>query len=155
MNAKDEPPRTPPGEGTGAGADDEWDYSLQIPHDLRGAGIARCTLRAVLHAYGLAPMIEVAQLVAAELVANALEHSSGPVSLRLHWRARNLRLGVWDTSPEKPEFLTVTDEAEHGRGMWLVTGLAAAWGCHLLGEEPFGLSGKLVWADIAAESAAA
>ncbi|MEU3465190.1 ATP-binding protein [Streptomyces sp. NPDC006733] len=135
--------------------DDAWDYSLQIPPDLRGAGIARCTLRAVLTAYGLAPIIDVAQLVAAELVANALEHSSGPVSMRLHWGGRRLRLGVWDTSPEKPEFLTVTDEAEHGRGMWLVTGLAAAWGFHLVAEEPFGLTGKLVWADIAAEPSAA
>ncbi|MCZ4125488.1 ATP-binding protein [Streptomyces sp. H39-S7] len=138
MNVKDE-------------ADDVWDYSLQIPHDLRGAGIARCTLRAVLKAYGLAPMIDVAQLVATELVANALEHSRGPVSLRLHWRQRKLRLGVWDSSPEKPEFLTVTNEAEGGRGMWLITGLAAAWGFHLIGEEPFGLTGKLVWADIAPE----
>lgn len=152
MNAKDESPRTAPGEG---GGDAVWDYSLQIPHDLRGAGIARCTLRAVLTAYGLAPMIEVAQLVAAELVANALEHSTGPVSLRLHWQGRKLRLGVWDTSPDKPEFLTVTDEAERGRGMWLITGLAAAWGCYLLGEEPFGLTGKFVWADIAEDQTAA
>ncbi|MCM2420979.1 ATP-binding protein [Streptomyces sp. RKAG293] len=134
--------------------DAPWDYWLQIPHDLRGAGVARGTLRSVLDAHELIPLLDTSALLTSELVANALEYSDGPVSLRLHWRAERLRLAVWDNNPKPPDCLSVREDSERGRGLYLVELLSEEWGYYLTGEEHFGLSGKLVWCDVAAGKAA-
>ncbi|MCW2872477.1 MAG: putative regulatory protein [Streptomyces oryziradicis] len=127
-----------------------WDYCLCIPNDPRAASLARLILRSVLGLYGLGELTDTAQLVAAELVGNALRHSDGPVHFRMCHRDGSLRLGVSDNSPEPPAYVPLTDDAEGGRGLHLVNGLAEEWGYCVLGEEVFGLAGKLVWADIPA-----
>lgn len=135
-------------------ADSSWSYSLQLPNDLRGAGVARVTLRAVLEAHGREKLTDVAELLASELVGNALEYSDGVVTLRVHWREECLRLAVFDNSAEPPVYEVVDPaESETGRGIHLVRELAEDWGYYLVGEEILGVAGKLVWCDIDAAAA--
>ncbi|MCZ4100273.1 MULTISPECIES: ATP-binding protein [Streptomyces] len=134
-------------------ADPGWSYSLQLPNNLRCAGVARVALRAMLAAHGRPELTEVAELLASELVGNALEYSDGVVTLRVHWREETLRLAVFDDSAEPPVYEAVDPaESERGRGMHLVRELAEDWGYYLVGEEILGVSGKLVWCDIGTET---
>ncbi|MEV1064754.1 ATP-binding protein [Streptomyces sp. NPDC050263] len=122
-----------------------WSYTLQLPHDLRAPGIARVTLRTVLAAHDLAQLTPTAELLAAELLANAHLHTVGPYALRLrsveHGR---LRVGVWDSDPRVPGVVRpAAADDEHGRGLQLVEACAARWGASALG----GTAGKVVWAE--------
>src|SRR5688500_2701955 len=80
-----------------------WAYTLQLPHDSRAPGIARCTLRAVLRAHHMAEVIDTAELLASELVSNAHLYSTKPCSFRLSAsEPHRVRLSVWDANPEIP-----------------------------------------------------
>jgi two-component sensor histidine kinase len=89
-----------------------------------------------------------ARLIASELVGNALRHSDGPVQLWVRREEEVIRIAVTDHSPEKPEFADLGEDSEGGRGLYLVSSLAPDWGYYLIGEEVFGIAGKLVWADL-------
>ncbi|MGW9497748.1 ATP-binding protein [Streptomyces prasinus] len=126
-----------------------WSYTLQLPHDLRAPRIARVTLRAVLGEHGLGELVPAAELVAAELLANAQLHTAGPYALRLRAvEPGRLRLGVWDTDPRVPAGFAdgapldvPPDDSESGRGLPLVRAYASAWGAGAVG------GGKVVWAE--------
>ncbi|MFG2922040.1 ATP-binding protein [Streptomyces sp. NPDC048305] len=131
-----------------------WAYTLQLPQDPRGPGIARATLRTVLSVHGMRDLIEDAELLASELVTNAYQHSSGPYSLRLRGAGRNrVRVGVWDSNPEIPEPFVggVTDVpcplAERGRGLQLVRECAESWGAYPVGGALPGQGGKVLWVE--------
>lgn len=62
-----------------------WEYSLYIPNDLRAVTISRRTLRLILTMHGLISLVDVAELLAAELVSNAVRHTKGPAALRVRW----------------------------------------------------------------------
>lgn len=129
-----------------------WVYSLQLPRDPRAPGIARTTLRAVLAAHSLAELTPTAELLAAELLANAHLHTAGDYGLRLRAvGGGGLRIGVWDTDPRVPPGFVAADgvslavppdrDAGNGRGLHLVRACAERWGAAELG------AGKLLWAE--------
>ncbi|MFF8972532.1 ATP-binding protein [Streptomyces sp. NPDC014995] len=129
-----------------------WSYTLQLPHDPRAPGIARVTLRAVLAAHSLAELTPTAELLAAELLANAHLHTTGDYGLRLRSvDAGGLRVGVWDSDPRVPPGFVPADgdsvvvppdeDAENGRGLRLVRACAERWGAAELA------AGKLLWAE--------
>ncbi|WP_416976203.1 ATP-binding protein [Streptomyces sp. T028] len=131
-----------------------WAYTLQLPHDPRSPGIARATLRTVLDARALAELTPTAELVAAELLANAHRHTTGPYALRLRSVAPGrVRVGVWDTDPRVPPGFVAADGvsrvvppdlgAEDGRGLQLLRACADSWGAAELG----GSGGKVLWAE--------
>ncbi|MGW3728168.1 ATP-binding protein [Streptomyces sp. NPDC000851] len=131
-----------------------WTYTLQLPHDPRAPGIARATLRAVLAAHDLTGLTPAAELVAAELLANAHLHTTGPYALRLRSaELGRLRVAVWDTDPRVPPGFTRNGppavppspptDAERGRGLHLVHACADAWGV----EPDAAKGGKLLWAE--------
>src|SRR3954470_16623206 len=100
-----------------------WEYTLYIPNDLRAVTVARRTLRLILTMHGLIRLVDVAELLAAELVSNAVRHTKGPAALRVRWSAGGLRMGAWAACPEPPEPpvpLDGTLDAEGGRGLALV-----------------------------------
>ncbi|MFE7114196.1 ATP-binding protein [Streptomyces sp. NPDC057654] len=143
-----------------AHATETWDYTLYVPHDNRTAAVARATLRAVLTLHDLPELIERAELLATELLSNALRHTDGPASMRLWWSDGKLRIGVWDTDPQPPHLREVADVAditddETGRGLQLVTLCSDDWGWYCLGEEFFGFRGKYVWCELAGAEVAA
>ncbi|MEU6378296.1 ATP-binding protein [Streptomyces sp. NPDC046909] len=128
-----------------------WEYTLYIPNDVRAVTVSRRTLRLILTMHGLIRLVDVAELLAAELVSNAVRHTKGPAALRVRWAAGVLRLGAWDADPEPPEPPGVLEEitwAEEGRGLALVRACADVWGWQPLTRE--GNRGKYVWCELAA-----
>jgi sigma-B regulation protein RsbU (phosphoserine phosphatase) len=85
---------------------------------------------------------EPARLVASELVANACVHVGGTVELRLHRRLAGLRIEVKDTSARAAFAAHPGEEAESGRGLYVVQALATTWGTSVGGD------GKRVWAEM-------
>ena len=79
-----------------------WEYCLYIPSDLRAVTVSRRTLRLILTVHGLIRLADTAELLATELVANAVRHANGPAALRVGWTAGVRRLGAWDADPQPP-----------------------------------------------------
>src|SRR3954453_12653436 len=80
-----------------------WDYTLYIPNDLRAVTVCRRTLRLILTMHGLIRLVDTAELVATELVTNAVRHTKGPAALRVRRSAEGVVwIGAWDSDPEPP-----------------------------------------------------
>jgi anti-sigma regulatory factor (Ser/Thr protein kinase) len=131
-----------------------WAYTLHLPHDPRAPGIARATLRAALAAHGLTALTPTAELLAAELLANAHRHTAGPYALRLRSaEPGRLRVAVWDADPRVPPGFAnggvqgagTPVDAESGRGLHLVR--ACADSCGVSPMWGLGAPGKLLWAE--------
>ncbi|MET8244731.1 ATP-binding protein [Streptomyces sp. NPDC005202] len=128
-----------------------WEYCLYIPNDLRAVTISRRTLRLILTIHGLIGLVDVAELLAAELISNAVRHTKGPAALRVRWAAGVLRIGAWDADPEPPEPpvpLGQVVDSEEGRGLALVKACADLWGWQPLARN--GNRGKVVWCELTA-----
>ncbi|MGQ4385531.1 ATP-binding protein [Streptomyces sp. SAS_270] len=133
-------------------AREPWEYMLYIPQDPRAVTVCRRTLRLILTMHGLIRLTDVAELLATELVSNAVRHTRGPAALRVRWSAGVLRIGAWDADPEPPEPPCPLDRlsglAEEGRGLALVRACADLWGWQPLSRN--GSRGKYVWCDLGA-----
>ncbi|MGK9460525.1 ATP-binding protein [Streptomyces sp. G6] len=128
-----------------------WEYSLYVPNDLRAVTVSRRTLRLILTMHGLIHLVDTAELLATELVSNAVRHTKGPAALRVRWAVGVLRVGAWDADPEPPEppgEWASLAEAEEGRGLALVRACADVWGWQPLARG--GNRGKYVWCDLVA-----
>ncbi|WP_210579114.1 ATP-binding protein [Streptomyces sp. GESEQ-4] len=128
-----------------------WEYSLYIPNDPRAVTVCRRTVRLILTMHGLIRLVDTAELLAAELISNAVRHTKGPAALRLRWRDGVLRIGAWDTDPQPPEppsKLGDLADAEEGRGLALVRTCADVWGWQPLTRN--GNRGKCVWCELVA-----
>ena len=132
---------------------DPWEYSLYIPNDPRAVTVCRRTVRLVLTLHGLIALVDTAELLAAELVSNAVRHTKGPAALRMRWAPGVLQVGAWDADPEPPppprqlEEPSDLAEIEDGRGLLLVRTCADLWGWQPLSR--FGNRGKYVWCELA------
>lgn len=128
-----------------------WEYTLYIPNDVRAVTVSRRTLRLILTLHGLINLVDTAELLAAELVSNAVRHTKGPAALRVCWSAGVLRIGAWDADPEPPEPSRPLDQpaglGEDGRGLALVRACADLWGWQPLSRH--GNRGKYVWCELA------
>ncbi|EDY56697.1 regulatory protein [Streptomyces sviceus ATCC 29083] len=108
-----------------------WEYTLYIPNDLRAVTVARRTLRLILTMHGLIRLTDTAELLAAELVSNAVRHTKGPAALRVRRSAGVLRIGAWGADPEPPEppgELNAMRDVGEGPGLALVKACADLWG---------------------------
>jgi anti-sigma regulatory factor (Ser/Thr protein kinase) len=136
---------------SGPTSTDSWEYCLYIPNDPRAVTVSRRTLRLILTMHGLVCLADLAELLATELVSNAVRHTKGPAALRVRWAAGVLRIGAWDADPAPPEPPVPwkqTAELEEGRGLALVKACADLWGWQPLARE--GNRGKVVWCELAA-----
>ncbi|KAA0930321.1 MULTISPECIES: ATP-binding protein [Streptomyces] len=131
-----------------------WDYTLLVPNDLRAVTVCRRTLRLILTLHGLIALVDTAELLAAELVSNAVRHTKGPAALQVRRSAEGtVWIGAWDTDPEPPgppkplEHLVDTEE---GRGLGLVMACAEHWGW--TPSAGFGDRGKYVWCELASKA---
>jgi anti-sigma regulatory factor (Ser/Thr protein kinase) len=90
--------------------------------------------------------VDTAQLLATELVANALLHGQGDIGLRIRVSGHLLRVEVSDESSTLPRLVdpppTRADEA--GRGLYIVDALAKSWGTR--SNQASG--GKAVWFEL-------
>ncbi|WP_406354741.1 ATP-binding protein [Streptomyces sp. NBC_00658] len=130
---------------------DPWEYFLYIPNDPRAVTVSRRTLRLILTMHGLIRLVDVGELLATELVSNAVRHAEGPAALRVCWSAGVLRIGAWDADPRPPEPPRPFGEGaylEEGRGLALVRACADLWSWQPLSRD--GKRGKYVWCELAA-----
>lgn len=108
---------------------------------------ARRHVTAILRAWQMQGLCQSAELVASELVTNALQAESRatlvlPVMMRLRSDGMRLVIEVWDAAPGEPELRGHAADAEHGRGLEIVSLLSEAWGCYREN------GGKVVWASL-------
>lgn len=102
-----------------------------------------------LQLLGADDVIDDAALVAAELLANAVQHGERPIRVCVRRTAASVRVEVHDASPRSPIRPTASLTNMTGRGLTLVDALSAHWGVQ---REPG--NGKSVWADLVADPAA-
>ncbi|MEU8381623.1 ATP-binding protein [Streptosporangium amethystogenes] len=92
------------------------------------------------------PEAEDAELIVSELATNAVRHSEsgrfgGRFTVSIHTEADRLWIGVLDEGgPRSPRAFPHHEDGEDGRGLMLVTELAASWG--VTGDD----KGRIVWA---------
>ncbi|MGW7100087.1 PAS domain S-box protein [Streptomyces sp. NPDC054838] len=115
--------------------------TVVLPAQPNSVGEGRRFLRSTLASWGSADdqLCDIACLLASELLSNAVNHSCGPVRLRLRQAGRELSVEVCDGSPVLPQARFASLDAESGRGLLLVDSLAEAWGTLPTAE------GKAVW----------
>lgn len=118
--------------------------------DLARIAEVRAELRDALRRWGVADLVDTAELLASELVTNAIRHTDRDAmfTARLYResdtdRAR-LRVEVEDESDLWPTRRTPGEQASSGRGLMLVEALSDAWGV-----EPRG-TGKRMWFELCA-----
>lgn len=94
------------------------------------AGEARRQVRAAIRAWDVPVDPDVAQLLASELVTNAIRHEASEIiTVFITCCHGHLRVDVHDTSPFFPVLAEATADDETGRGLMLVDTLSARWGC--------------------------
>jgi anti-sigma regulatory factor (Ser/Thr protein kinase) len=93
------------------------------------AAEARRQVQAAIRTWDVPVDPDVAVLLTSELVTNALRHEvTGIVVLAITCSWGQLRVDVHDTSRALPMLVDAPVDAETGRGLMLVTSLAAEWG---------------------------
>ncbi|WP_329333476.1 SpoIIE family protein phosphatase [Streptomyces sp. NBC_00663] len=115
----------------------QWD----VPSDPSAVSRYRAAVTEQLAAWGLEDLSFTAELVASELVTNAIRHATGPVQLRL-LRDRALICEVFDGSSTSPRLRRARNEDEGGRGLFLVAQLTERWGTRYTPE------GKTIWTEM-------
>ncbi|MCX4666431.1 ATP-binding protein [Streptomyces sp. NBC_01381] len=87
------------------------------------------------------------ELLAGEVIANAVTHTEAPCAVFVLRTDRRVRVEVTDVDAEFPTPVRATPDDEGGRGLLLVQALSAAWG-----RRPDS-AGKTVWFEVAVASA--
>ena len=100
---------------------------MQLPAEPVAVSRARHEIIKVAGEVGCVRIDELA-LVVSELVANAVEHGRGPVTLRATRKEDRIRVDVHDRSTACPRVEAGDLDAERGRGMRIVSTLADDWG---------------------------
>ena len=110
---------------------------------------ARGHVRSVAHEWGLAELADTAELLASELVTNAVQaagrlRTTAPPVVRLNFSTdeESLVIRVWDASDDMPIWQEAAPDQTGGRGLMLVETLSADWGAYREAD------GKVVWAMI-------
>jgi signal transduction histidine kinase/DNA-binding response OmpR family regulator/serine phosphatase RsbU (regulator of sigma subunit) len=130
---------------SGDGAADRHETAFVVPTTGPGVSSSRATLRATLRDWGVdAEDIETATLVATELITNAVIHGEAPVDVRLRKTGDSIILQVFDRTSSLPKKRRPSGDAEHGRGLTIVEGLAQRSGVRPT------TTGKAVWAQLPA-----
>lgn len=103
---------------------------------------ARQSLARQLSAWGLTQVADDVELIASELVTNAIRHGGGVAQVSLTARDGRVQIEVGDYSRTPPTPPRDAGVEPSGRGMMLVEALSSRWGVR---PEP---QGKTVWAEI-------
>ncbi|MCE7046143.1 ATP-binding protein [Streptomyces purpurascens] len=122
-------------------------WRIALPHTVAAVPVARALVRTALAELEHGADCDTAELLTAELVANAVEHTPGeaPIELVVELMPSGCQVEVHDTDPAPPGDLTRPAGGppdpwqEHGRGLLLIRALSSSCG-HRPTE-----SGKAVW----------
>jgi anti-sigma regulatory factor (Ser/Thr protein kinase) len=116
---------------------------LTLPPFVASSIAARSFARETLERWKVSDIGDDVALVVGELVANAVLHAMGPVTLVLALRTNHLHIEVADESSKMPNAQSPSQDRTTGRGLAIVGSLAREWGTRLRAN-----GGKSVWADI-------
>ena len=94
-------------------------------------------------AWGYQRVLDDALIVVSELVTNAIVHARSACDLRVKDADHILRIEVIDGGHGSPELQQPSEQAEHGRGLLLVSAICEAWGVDTLED-----GRKMVWAEL-------
>ncbi|CAL9421740.1 ATP-binding protein [Streptomyces sp. enrichment culture] len=123
-------------------------WRIALPHSAAAVPVARALVRNALAELDHTADGDTAELLTAELVANAVEHTSvgrTPIELVVELRPTGCQVEVHDPDPAPPADLTRPDVEppdpwrEGGRGLLLIRALSSS-----CGHRPTG-AGKAVW----------
>ncbi|MET9254854.1 ATP-binding protein [Streptomyces sp. NPDC048182] len=122
-------------------------WRIALPHSAAAVPVARALVRTALAEIEHTADCDTAELLTAELVANAVEHTSGgtPIELVVELLPTACQVEVHDPDPAPPGDMTTPDLEppdpwqEHGRGLLLIRALSSSCGHRETG------SGKAVW----------
>ncbi|WP_200308835.1 ATP-binding protein [Streptomyces adelaidensis] len=122
-------------------------WRIALPHTAAAVPVARALVRTALSELAHGTDRDTAELLTAELVANAVEHAAGdgPIELVVELSPSSCKVEVHDPDPAPPGDLTAPGFGEpdpwqeHGRGLLLIRALSSACGHRATG------SGKAVW----------
>ncbi|WP_460060941.1 SpoIIE family protein phosphatase [Streptomyces sp. YKOK-I1] len=112
----------------------------ELPSDPAVVARTRAAVIGRLADWGLDELAFTTELIASELVTNAIRHATGPVQLRL-LRDRTLICEVSDGSGTSPRLRRARTEDEGGRGLFLVARLTERWGTR------YTSTGKIIWTE--------
>jgi anti-sigma regulatory factor (Ser/Thr protein kinase) len=118
----------------------------RIVPDRDAPGHARTAVQEFCQRQGVGGDRDAAQLVASELVTNAVVHAGTAIDLTLRLVGSTLHIAVRDGGTGRPHVADVDESAESGRGLMLVDALASSWGTF------FPDAGKVVWATVRVRS---
>lgn len=113
-----------------------WD----VPDDPAAVSALRCAITRRLRSWDLDELTFTTELIASELITNALRHAQGPVQARLV-RDRALVFEVADASGTSPRLRRAATTDEGGRGIFMVAQLCRRWGTR------FTEQGKVIWTE--------
>lgn len=122
--------------------DIERSASMQLGRDMLSAARARRFAAQHCRLWGCESNVDSALVVVSELVTNAILHGGSECELRLSLAKGALRVEVVDYGSGNPDLMAATAQDEHGRGLLLISALAAAWGVEATA------TGKAVWAQV-------
>ncbi|WP_030663629.1 ATP-binding protein [Streptomyces cellulosae] len=122
-------------------------WRIALPHSAAAVPVARALVRTALAELEHGADSDTAELLTAELVANAVEHTLGdaPIELVVELLPTGCQVEVHDPDPAPPGSLTLPVDIEpdpwqeHGRGLLLIRALSSS-----CGHRPTD-SGKAVW----------
>lgn len=117
-------------------------YVAHFPVDLASAGHARTLVAGACRTWGLPHVVPDAEVVATELVENAVQHGRGGCDVTVELGIGTVTIGVRDDSPQPPRILHPAPDEPGGRGLILVQAMSREWGFHPVG------GGKMVWATL-------
>ena len=136
-------PHTPPPGSTAA-----RHSQLQLGALTSAVPCARLHTRHVLREWDLLALADDAEMIACELVTNAIKASAdglaGFVTLKLAADDAYLSVGVWDDSPLMPQPQPHEIDSETGRGFEIITMLSDSIG--VIPDQQG--SGKTIWAHL-------
>jgi anti-sigma regulatory factor (Ser/Thr protein kinase) len=126
-----------------------WEESF--PPEAAAVRRSRVGVSGALQEAGLSPRVVTdALLVLAELVGNAVRHAGTDFTVTVTVHEGVLRIEVFDYDTRPPALVGLDDESTSGRGLHIVAGIARDWGWQTADSDD-GVSGKRVWAEMAAD----
>jgi PAS domain S-box-containing protein len=114
-----------------------WD----LPSDPAVVATARSLVQRQLADWGLEETAFVTELVASELVTNAIRYAEGPIHMRIIRDQHALICEVSDATTTAPHLRYARSGDEGGRGLYLIAQLTRRWGTR------FSDTGKTIWTE--------
>ncbi|MGW0789795.1 ATP-binding protein [Streptomyces sp. NPDC002911] len=119
---------------------------LHVSSDISAVSAARRRVVAIVRDWDLSladDMVETLELLAGEVIANAVVHTGEGCQVTVSWNGTRVRLEAEDTEGGAlPRRVPADLDEESGRGLQLVDGFAQAWGSRPTTD------GKAVWFEV-------